>query len=71
MVPGHNLKTRVEVDHGRGELLQDACVTFHLGGAIRDLRLQRLGAHHRLFEISAIDRERQVRLVGQESPGYS
>src|SRR4249919_3173436 len=32
----HDLKTRVEVDHGRGKLFQDARVALHLRGAIRN-----------------------------------
>jgi hypothetical protein len=34
---GHDLKARVEVDHGQSELRQDTCVTFYLRGSVRNL----------------------------------
>ena len=63
---GHDLKARVEVDHGGRELLQDACVTFHLCGSVRDLRVQGLCTHHSLLKIRPIDREGQIGIVGLE-----
>ena len=47
----HDFKARIEVDHGRGELLQYADVALHLCGPVRNLRVERLRAHHRLLEI--------------------
>ena len=38
---GHDLKARVEIDHHRSKLFQDACVTFHLRGSVRNLRFEK------------------------------
>ena len=51
--------------HGRGEPLQDTGVTFHLCGAVCDLRVERFRAHHFLFQIQSIDGGRQIRLSGK------
>ena len=60
----HDFKARVEVDHGRGKLVQDACVALHLRSAVGNLSLERFCTHHRLLQIGAIDREGQVGLFG-------
>ena len=45
---------------------RDACVALHFCGSIRNLRIERFRARHRLLQIRAIDRERQVWLRGLE-----
>ena len=52
---------------GVGELLQDLWVALDLGRAICDLVRQLLGPHHDLLEVTAVDGDRQVRIVGQEA----
>ena len=64
---GQDLERGVEVDHGGGELGQDGDVALDLRRAVLDLGFERLGAHHRLLEVRAVDGERQVGLRGQEA----
>ena len=63
----HHLETRIEIDHGRRQLRQDADVACDLRGAIGNLRRKGLCSHHGLFEIRAVDGQRQVGLFGLEA----
>ena len=58
----HDLKARVEIDHGRGKLFQDACVALHLRGAVGNLSLERFRTHHRVLQVGAVYREGQPEL---------
>jgi hypothetical protein len=53
-------KPRIELDCCSRQLLQYARVTVDLSGPVRNLSLESFFAHHELFEISAINCERQV-----------
>ena len=61
----HDFKARIEVNHRRGELLEEGDVSLCLAGPVRDLGLEFLCAHHRLLQVRAVDGQRQVRFLSE------
>ena len=66
---GHYFKPWIEVNHRGRELFQDAHVPLHFRGPGQDLRFERLGPHHRLLQVGAIDGEGQGRACRPASLG--
>ena len=63
----HDLEARIEIDHGRGKLFQDACVALHLRRAVGYLSLKRFCTHHRLLQLRAVYGEGQVGFLRLET----